>query len=137
MLALLKIKESMKGWSICIIWLLSFASVKAQDISTVLKSKKTVVQTIEPIRLSGYAAAEWVDFSVEIPMPWRAMVCECCSNFYRISVFYTLSPNAIACGYPGVQSINRGTPCIRGAGPEGTAYYIDGIRVRLLELPME
>lgn len=42
---------------------------------------------------------------------------------------YTWSVNITAGIYPGVQTIDGNIPAIRGAGPEGTAYYIDGIRL--------
>ncbi len=37
--------------------------------------------------------------------------------------------NAIAAYFRGVDSRNGETPCIKGARPENTAYYIDGVRV--------
>lgn len=37
--------------------------------------------------------------------------------------------NSVAGLVPGVDSRNGQVPNIRGARPEGTAYYVDGIRV--------
>ncbi len=39
------------------------------------------------------------------------------------------SVNDYANTFPGVVSINRDTPSIKGAKPDGTAYFIDGVRV--------
>jgi len=38
--------------------------------------------------------------------------------------------NSVANTVAGVNSYGGGTPSIKGATPEGTAYYVDGVRVR-------
>lgn len=43
------------------------------------------------------------------------------------------NPNAIAAYVRGVDSRNGETPSIKGARPENTAYYIDGVRVAGIE----
>lgn len=59
-------------------------------------------------------------------------------NFVPPSITYinkapNQNPNAIAAYMRGVDSRNGETPSIKGARPENTAYYIDGVRVAGIE----
>jgi hypothetical protein len=51
------------------------------------------------------------------------------SNSYPLQLKPNQNINAIAAYFRGVDSRNGETPSIKGARPENTAYYIDGVRV--------
>lgn len=47
----------------------------------------------------------------------------------------TTNINTLVGAFRGIDSRGGGTPTIRGSRPEGTAYYLDGVRVNSLNIP--
>jgi hypothetical protein len=112
--------------------LLSTIMVSAQHKVVVLKKNTNdTVKTIEPIIFYGKRPIS-VNFVPLVSLSYDCYV-SCILVGYRVTqVQFIWSPNKIAGTHAGVQLID-GAIAIRGARPDGTAYFIDGIRVRSLD----
>lgn len=97
--------------------------------SGVKRNANDTVNMIEPIIVYGKRPAP------VSCIPRVSIIYHCYGSYTLVGYWVTdvqliWSPNKIATTYAGVQSINETALSIKGARPEGTAYFIDGVRVR-------
>jgi hypothetical protein len=108
------------------------SNIRDWDRSTI---PSRTIYYIDGINLDSADAGVGIRCYFPIPVVWTAgVIVFDCKQLNRLP---QRNVNAVAGIVAGVDSRAGQIPNIRGARPEGTAYYIDGIRVRSTELAIE
>lgn len=107
------------------IFIFASTGVAQNTSSSPIIRRSVEISMIAPIRETVFREA----LVLGMNLPMRS-VTSCGLGIQIRSRMYTWSVNITAGTYYRVQTIDDNIPSIGGAGPDGTAYYIDGIRVR-------
>jgi hypothetical protein len=98
--------------------LISFHPIAS--VSTIENAPKDTNEVSLVLRTAPYHACISISYRV-VPLPY----------------VFIWPVNKLAGTYMGVDSRNGEVPNIKGARQDGTAYFIDGVRVRSIDYPVE